>query len=194
MARSIAKCGITLLCVLAASCSNLPSSRNQTGKMAAPELENEAAAPETTQEQEEASGPEQDQPGIAAPPGARRENLTCFSGSEDRQARIGVELIDGEVAYFAYYSKWRPRTCSLEAGRGDARSRWIDNGAYSTVKLADRKGELRIEHKGGKYRFAFLNVDRGRYCGMPGKINGSLTVTRGKANCAVEGVMDGHAM
>jgi hypothetical protein len=150
--------------------------------------------PEAAQEEEaETPGMTQGEP-IPVPPGAHHENLTCFTGTEDRQARIGVELINDQVAYFAFYSKWRPRTCSLESARGDAFSRWSDNGKYFTVRLADHKGELRIEREGGAYRFGFFDVDRVRYCGMPGKINGSLTVTRGKASCVVEGIMDGHAL
>lgn len=127
-------------------------------------------------------------------PAIRRENLACFTGDEDRHARIGVELVNDQVTYFAYYSKWKPRTCSIEAQRGGPYSRWTDNGSISTVTLVDQKGTLRIERKGGAYRFAFVNVDRGRYCGMDGRINGSLTVTRGKRSCVVQGVMDGHAL
>jgi len=194
MSRSIAMCGIVVLCVTVAACGNVPSSRPRPSEPAAPQPESEVVPPETAQDGAEASGLAQGEP-VPVPPGARHENLTCFSGSEDRQARIGIELINDRVAYFAFYSKWRPRTCSLDATRGDALSRWADGEGYSTVTLADRKGELRIERKGGgTYRFGFYNVDRVRYCGMPGKINGTLTVTRGKDSCVVEGIMDGHAM
>src|SRR4051794_2354991 len=41
------------------------------------------------------------------------ETLTCRNGTEDRHARIGVVLIGGKVESFAYYSKWKPRTCSI---------------------------------------------------------------------------------
>jgi len=136
----------------------------------------------------------QGQPSAPLRRDGKRENLTCYTGNDNRHARIGVELVDEQVAYFAYYSKSRPRTCSLEAGRDDAYSRWTDSGGYSTVTLADRKGRLRIEHKDGTYSFSFFDVDRRRYCGMPGKINGSLTVTRGKSSCEVEGIMDGHSL
>lgn len=121
------------------------------------------------------------------------QTLACLTGSEDRHARIGVELIDEKVNYFAYYSKWKPRTCSIEVKRGGAYARWEDNGATSKVTLVDEKGVFLIDHKGGTYRFVFRNVDRMRYCGMDGKINGSLTVTRGKSQCVVHGVMDGHS-
>ena len=121
------------------------------------------------------------------------EKLACFSGTEDRQARIGIEVFHGRVNYFAYYSKWKPRTCSIDVRRGDAYSHWEDHGAMSKVTLVDEKGVFLIDGKSGSYRFVFRNVDRGRYCGMDGKINGSLIVTRGKSSCIVNGVMDGHA-
>jgi hypothetical protein len=122
----------------------------------------------------------------------RIEKLACFSGVKDRHARIGVQLVDGKIDYFAYYSKWKPRTCSIEAERNGPYARWEDNGATSTVFLVDDKGSLTIDRKGGAFRFVFHDVDRMRYCGMSGKINGSLTVVRGKSTCVVEGVMDGH--
>lgn len=128
----------------------------------------------------------------AKAPIRKNEKLACMTGTEDRHARIGVELVNAQVVYFAYYSKWKPRTCSLEAGRDGPYSRWEDKGAISTVTLVDQKGILQIERKGLGYRFAFRNVDRERYCGMAGKINGSLTVTRGSRKCVLEGVMDGH--
>lgn len=121
------------------------------------------------------------------------EKLACFSGNEDRHARIGVELVSGKVKYFAYYSKWKPRTCSIEVKRGDAYTHWEDHGATSKVTLVDGKGIFMIDGKSGGYRFVFRSVDRGRYCGMEGKINGSLTIIRGNSKCVVEGVMDGHA-
>lgn len=129
---------------------------------------------------------------VAGAPAGRLEKLACFTGSEDRHARIGVELVNQRVAYFAYYSKWKPRTCSIEARRGGPYGRWTDNGSTSTVTLADHKGMLIIERKGSSYQFAFRNVDRMRYCGMEGKINGSLTVSQGRSACVVQGVMDGH--
>lgn len=130
---------------------------------------------------------------IRAKTARKVETLACLTGSEDRHARIGVELIDDKVDYFAYYSKWKPRTCSIEVKRGGPYSRWEDNGAMSKVTLVEGKGVFLIDRKGGAYRFTFRNVDRGRYCGMDGKINGSLVVTRGKRECGVQGVMDGHA-
>jgi hypothetical protein len=188
MRRSIEMCAMIVLCLAITACGSLRPPRGETGGRAAPQPEGETAVPEMAQDRPIV----QDLPYAPVPPGGRRENLTCFTGTEDRHARIGVELVNDEVTYFAYYSKWRPRTCSLDAGRSDTLSRWTDNGTYSTVILADQKGELRIERAGDVYRFAFFDVDRRRYCGMHGKINGSLVVTRGKSSCVVQGVMDGH--
>lgn len=126
-------------------------------------------------------------------PVTRIERLSCLSGDEDHHARIGVELINDKVSYFAFYSKSTPRACSIEVKRGGPYNRWEDRGATSRVTLVDGKGLLLIDGKRGIYRFVFHEVDRMRYCGMDGKINGSLTVTRGKRDCRVEGVMDGHA-
>ncbi len=120
------------------------------------------------------------------------EKLACFTGVQDRHARIGVKLVNGKVDYFAFYSKRKPRTCSIDAERSGHAGRWEDNGTTSKVTLSENKGVLLIHRKGGAYRFVFRNVDRMRFCGMDGKINGSLTVARGKSKCVVQGVMDGH--
>lgn len=120
------------------------------------------------------------------------EKLACFTGIQDRHARIGVQLVNGKVDFFAYYSKLKPRTCSIAIDRNGSGARWEDYGATSKVTLREGKGVLLISRKSGSYRFVFRGVDRMRYCGMDGKINGSLTVTRGKSTCVVQGVMDGH--
>lgn len=185
--RRTARIGmIVVVCAVANACSSLPSSRGRTSESPAPQRQVEIAPPSANSPNLTST-----QPDAPSRLDGRREQLTCFAGTNDRHARIGVELVDDQVTYFAYYSRWRPRTCSIEAGRGDAHSRWTDNGTYSRVTLADR-GELRIVHEGDAYRFAFFDVDRARYCGMDGKINGSLTVKRGESDCVVEGVMDGH--
>lgn len=127
---------------------------------------------------------------LAAKQVRRIEKLACFTGVEDRHARIGVQLVNGKVDHFAYYSKWKPHTCSIAAERNGPYSRWEDNGTTSRVTLVDEKGVMVIDRKIGSFRFEFQDIDRMRYCGMSGKINGSLTVTRGQIKCVVEGVMD----
>jgi len=130
--------------------------------------------------------------GIPLVAARRVEVLTCFTGIQDRHARIGVQLINGKVDNFSFYSKSKPRTCSIDVARNGAFNHWEDNGVVSRVTLMEDKGVLLIDRRPGGYRFVFRGVDRTRYCGMDGKINGSLTVLRGKSKCDVQGIMDGH--
>src|SRR5436190_18360499 len=70
----------------------------------------------------------------AKAPSGRSETLACRLGTEDRHARIAVVVVKGRTDSFAYYSKWKPRTCSVYLQRkGDMFSRWADNGALTTV-------------------------------------------------------------
>lgn len=119
----------------------------------------------------------------------RTEVLTCREGTEDRHARIAVVLIGGKTDSFAYYSKWKPRTCSIYLQRNrDAFSKWSDSGSVTNVNT-DR-GAFQIEHKTGEYRIVFRDVDRERYCGMDGTINGSLTIRKGRESCELAGIME----
>jgi hypothetical protein len=120
----------------------------------------------------------------------RIEKLACKLGTEDQHARIAIELHNGKVNNFAYYSKWKPRTCSMEVGRGDAYSKWEDTGNVTVVTLIEDKGAFLIDHERNSYKFIFREIDRMRYCGMEGKVSGSLTVYRGRPQCALDGVMD----
>ncbi len=118
----------------------------------------------------------------------RTETLACRLGTEDRHARIAVVVIKGKTDSFAYYSKWKPRTCSIYLQRNrDTYSKWADSGDVTTVNL--EKGAFLIEHKSkpGEYHFIFRDIDRERYCGMDGVINGSLTIKRGKDQCVLDG-------
>ncbi len=118
------------------------------------------------------------------------ERLSCKLGSEDRHARIAVELIGGRVKSLAYYSKWKPRTCSVHIVRDDAYSKWQDTGSVTVVTLNEEKGAFLIDSDKRSVKFLFRDIDRERFCGMSGKITGSLTVTRGSDQCQLEGVMD----
>ena len=99
-------------------------------------------------------------------------------------------LHDGRVNRFAYYSKWKPRTCSMEVERDDAYSKWEDTGNVTVVTLIEDKGAFLIDHERNRYHFIFREIDRVRYCGMEGKVSGSLTIYRGKPQCVLEGVME----
>lgn len=122
---------------------------------------------------------------------AVRETLACRLGDEDRHARIAVVLVGGKTQEFAYYSKWKPRTCSIYLQRArDPQSKWADTGPMTAINLAEGKGDVLIEHKKGEYRFEFKNIDRERYCGMDSKINGYLIIKKGSDQCQLAGVMD----
>ena len=126
---------------------------------------------------------------VNGPPRGPIEKFDCKVGTEDQHARIAVLAQGGEVQSVAYYSKWKPRTCSIHIQRGDAYSKWNDTGATTTVNTLF--GDFLIQASRGKYHFIFREVDRMHYCGMMGKLNGSMIVTRGpKRACTVEGIMD----
>lgn len=121
-------------------------------------------------------------------PTGRTETLACRLGTEDRHARIAVVTVGGKVTEFAYYSKWKPRTCSIYLQRNrDNYSTWADNGHLTTINVA--RGAFIVEHGKGQYRFVFRDVDRERYCGMDGRINGSLTIRKGSDACVLEGAI-----
>lgn len=122
---------------------------------------------------------------------ARMEKLHCMRGTEDEHARIAVEVLAGRVQSFAYYSKKKPRTCSVHVQRDDAYSTWSDEGRFT--KVTTENGDFLIENRARDVKFLFRDVDRMHYCGMNiGRINGTLTVTRGKRECSVEQLMDAH--
>jgi hypothetical protein len=102
---------------------------------------------------------------------------------------MGVVLVGGRIESFAYYSKWKPRTCSIYLRRyRDPYSRWIDKGSLTNVNL--ERGLFMIEQRPGEYRFVFRDIDRERYCGMEGTINGTLTLRKGAERCEVTGIME----
>lgn len=115
-----------------------------------------------------------------------RERIDCMVGTEDRQARIAIEAYGGKIHNFAWYGKTKPRTCSLDIRRGDAYSKWEDSANHTVVTLVDETGAFVIDQEKSRYHFIFRDIDRMRYCGMHGKLNGSLTVTRGKNTCTVD--------
>lgn len=128
---------------------------------------------------------------VRRPPRGPIEKYDCKIGSEDQHARIALLAQGGEVQSIAYYSKWKPRTCSVHLQRGDAYSRWKDTGEATTVST--EHGDFLIQANRSEYQLFFRDVDRMHYCGMMGKLNGSMTVTRGpKRQCSVEGIMERH--
>lgn len=129
---------------------------------------------------------------VAKKPAPKKiERLTCTLGTDDRQARVAVEMIGGRVQSFAYYSKQKPRTCSVHLQR-DVYSKWSDDGRFT--KVMTENGDFLFEDRRKDVHFLFRDVDRMFFCGMDiGKINGSVTVIRGKKECVVDRLMEAHA-
>lgn len=148
------------------------------------------AKPQKSQAQAKSAPAAKSQKAVNKPLRGRLEKLECKLGTEDRHARIAVELIGGRVKSLAYYSKWKPRTCSVHIVRDDAFSKWEDPGNVTVVTLNEDKGAFLIDYSRRSVKFLFREIDRERFCGMEGKITGSLTVTRGRDRCELEGVMD----
>ena len=117
------------------------------------------------------------------------EKLTCRTGPSDQQARLIVEVVKGRPMEFAYYSRLGNRVCSIHGRRGDAYTQWEDEAAGRTaVKLLT--GSAQLEYKPGHLLIRFEDVDRMSYCGMHGELNGTVEVSKGKSECALEKVFE----
>ncbi len=119
------------------------------------------------------------------------ERFDCLTGTPDWHARIAFEAQDGRVLGFAYYSKWRPRTCSIEFMRDTPGSKWR-TAADGAVRVDAPQGRIHIRTSAEAYVFEFEHVQRRKFCGMPGEINGTMTIKRGSAKpqCSAAGIMD----
>ena len=119
------------------------------------------------------------------------ERVDCMSGVEDLHARMAFEARGGRVDNFAYYSKWKPRTCAFDFSRTTPGTKWrlTPDGA---IRVHTPQGRFLIRTQASAYVFEFEQVQRNRYCGMPGEINGTMTIKRGtgKPECSVSGIMD----
>jgi hypothetical protein len=123
------------------------------------------------------------------PPRGPVEKYDCKVGTEDHHARMALLAQGGQVQSIAYYSKWKPRTCSVHLQRGDSFSRWNDTGDATIIST--EYGDFLVQVSKAEYHIFFREVDRMHYCGMMGKLNGSMTVARGpRRTCSVEGIMD----
>lgn len=119
------------------------------------------------------------------------ERFDCMNGVEDLHARMAFEARGGRVVNFAYYSKWKPRTCAFDFSRTSPGTKWrlTPDGA---TRVHTPEGRFLIRTLKDAYVFEFEQVQRGRFCGMPGTINGSMAIKRGvrKPECSVKGIMD----
>ena len=120
------------------------------------------------------------------------EKLTCRTGPNDHQARLIVEAVKGRAMEFAFYSRLGTRVCSIHGRRGDAFTKWEDDDAVAG-KAAIRllTGDAQLEYTPGHVRIKFADVDRMRYCGMHGELNGSIEVWRKKPECGLDKIFDG---
>lgn len=120
------------------------------------------------------------------------ERIDCKTGEEDLHARIAFEARGGQLTYFAYYSKWKPRTCSLDFARNASGTKWRLTPEGDT-RVHTPQGRFLIRTRADAYVFKFEQVQRRKFCGMSGEINGSMTVKRGGTPaCTVVGIMDAN--
>ncbi len=124
-----------------------------------------------------------------APRAPLMEKFSCRTGPNDEQARLIVEVVKSRPMEFAYYSRLGTSVCSIHGRRGDAYTKWEDNGDGKTaVRLL--AGSAQLEYKPGYFLIKFAEVDRMRYCGMFGELNGSVEVSSKKPECGLTGVFD----
>lgn len=175
-----------------------------------PKLIERSTPPETSVDRSPTTGPDQaaeaeppviskidpiagvprDKPLATVPTGAI-ERIDCLTGTPDWHARIAFEAKGGQVLGFAYYSKWKPRTCSIDLMRDTAGSKW-HTAADGAVHVNTPQGRFLIRTRAESYVFEFERVQRRKFCGMPGEINGTMTIQRGSAKpqCSATGIMD----
>ena len=126
-----------------------------------------------------------------AGPTGEIERFDCTSGTPNWHARIAFEARDGQVLGFAYYSIWKPRTCSIHLLRDTSGSKWLA-APDGSDHVHTPHGRFVIRTSADAYVFEFQNVQRGKFCGMPGEINGTMMIKRdaAKLHCSVAGIMD----
>jgi hypothetical protein len=161
----------------------------QQSQAAAPDQAIPAEPPAVSQVGPSANALPEKPPALAQNGG--KERFDCLTGSPDWHARIAFEAKDGQVLGFAYYSKWRPRTCSIDLMRNAAGSKW-HTAADGVVRVETAQGRFHIRTLADAYEFKFEHVQRRKFCGMPGEINGTMTIKRGPgtAQCSATGIMD----
>ena len=188
---------VALVTALLAACT-LPKPIERPVQPATPAVQPPAAEPDQATEAAPPSAPNigtaanatKEKPLPLAQKGAL-ERFDCLTGTPDWHARIAFEAQDGQVLGFAYYSKWRPRTCSIEFMRNTPGTKWHTT-ATGAVRVDAPQGRVHIRTSAEAYVFEFEHVQRRKFCGMPGEINGTMTIKRGyaKPQCSAVGIMD----
>ena len=176
-----------LVTVLLGACAQAPVMRPPPADLAGIERQESSAGPVDAADQ--MADVQGDQ--ALQDPGGRIEQIDCKVGTEDLHARMALEAHDGQVVSFAYYSKWRPRTCSLDMQRDDPAAKWRVT-ANGDTRVQTRHGSFLIRALSDAYEIEFLDVERQKFCGMDGYTNGTMTIKRGSGNpeCSVTGLLD----
>lgn len=119
------------------------------------------------------------------------EQIDCKTGVEDLHARMAIEARGGQVASFAFYSKRKPRTCSLDVARDTPYVKWRQ-AADGTTRVQTLHGPILIRTLHDGFEFEFQNVARQKICGMEGYLNGTMTIKHkgSKTECSVAGLLD----
>lgn len=139
--------------------------------------------------------PMADVPGDRLPPPLQGalEHIDCTSGGENLHARMALEARGGQLASFAYYSRWTPRTCALDFERDDPKTKWrlMPDGA---TRVQTPQGIFVIRTHAESYTVEFQKIPRQKFCGMLGTIDGSMTILRNTQPpaCSVVGVLDAN--
>lgn len=119
------------------------------------------------------------------------ERIDCLSGEEELHARMALEARGGQVTSFAYYSRWKFRTCSINLDQRDQKIRWrrTEDGA---TRVQTPYGSVIVRADESHYSFEFRNVERTKFCGMSGRINGTMIVQRhaDPPRCTVAKILD----
>ena len=118
---------------------------------------------------------------------ARAEPLDCSTKpeKEDLHARVVLDIQNGKVQEFIYYSKFIPFTCSIDSVRG---SSWKDSGNKTAINLGN--GQVEITKLNDEHLISFINVDRAKFCKMPsGKLNGTFVIKKDKSCYEKDGLM-----
>ena len=119
------------------------------------------------------------------------ERIDCLNGREHLHARMALEARGGQITSFAYYSRWQFYTCSIALDHRDPKVRWRRT-ADGATRVQTPQGSFVIHADAKSYVFQFQNVQRMKFCGMFGEINGTMTIQRKSSppRCAAAGILD----
>jgi hypothetical protein len=119
------------------------------------------------------------------------EQIDCLNGLENLHARMSLEARGGQITSFAYYSRWQFYTCSIVLDQRDPKTRWRRTSQGAT-RVQTPQGSFVIHADPESYVFEFQNVQRAKFCGMYGSINGTMTILRNAAppRCTVAGILE----